>query len=168
MITIIDQLDSSLFTIINPSNFSPDIKLVSKKQIGQTIKNESINKGALRVLDVGGGTGGRIPNLLKSEDNFSVLEIDSSFAGPGVIIGDACNCPQVGKNSFDIVISVNLLEHVFEPWSALKEMTRIVKDQGIIAIMRPFLGGIIHFQMIFIDSHLNALNTYSKETSHAK
>ena len=46
--------------------------------------------------------------------------------------------PQVDSDSFDIVFSMNLLEHVESPWSAAKEMVRIVKPGGMLIQIVPF------------------------------
>ena len=42
-------------------------------------------------------------------------------------------------NSFDIVIIKDVLEHISEPWLAFKEISRVLKDGGMLLVTVPFL-----------------------------
>lgn len=44
---------------------------------------------------------------------------------------DACNLGKYMDNSFDLVFSHQILEHINRPWVAAKEMTRVLKRGGI-------------------------------------
>ena len=48
-----------------------------------------------------------------------------------MIYGDICDCPQIPDESYDIVFSTSVFEHIKEPWKAAKECVRITKKGGI-------------------------------------
>ena len=54
------------------------------------------------------------------------------------IVGDAMN-PPFPDNTFDTVVSTQMLEHVERPWIVVHEMGRILKPGGICIITAPFL-----------------------------
>ena len=61
-------------------------------------------------------------------------------AGPGVdLVADAHNMHIVASNSVDMVICVNVLEHVRYPQKVMKEIFRILKPGGIIYVNVPFI-----------------------------
>ena len=123
----------------NLDDFSEDIHLVHKDQIYTLIQEYCHKTNApLNILDAGGGSGGRISDFIKNKDRLNVLEIDKDFKGLNFIYGDICNCPQIESNSFDIVTSFNLLEHVYEPWKAISEIVRVTKKNGLVCLMAPF------------------------------
>lgn len=50
---------------------------------------------------------------------------------PNTIIGDITNVHHIADNSFDIVFSSDVFEHIDRPWLAAKEISRILKPGGI-------------------------------------
>jgi SAM-dependent methyltransferase len=48
-----------------------------------------------------------------------------------VLCGDISSCPEIPSGGFDAIISVDLLEHVREPWLAAKEITRLLRPGGV-------------------------------------
>ncbi len=59
--------------------------------------------------------------------------------GPSIdVVGDACN-PPFPDNTFDTVISTQMLEHVERPWVVVHEIQRILKPGGICIITAPFI-----------------------------
>jgi ubiquinone/menaquinone biosynthesis C-methylase UbiE len=89
--------------------------------------------------------------------NWDVSRID--------IVSDILNIP-VDDQSFDIVLCTEVLEHVPDPISALKEMTRILRNGGTLIVTSPFCS-LTHFapyhycdgfNKYFYEFHLNDLN----------
>lgn len=69
------------------------------------------------------------------------LEYDLNFVhsqDPHSLFGDICNCPEIAKDSFDVIYIVNVLEHVKEPFKAAEECIRICKPNGVILVGAPF------------------------------
>lgn len=48
------------------------------------------------------------------------------------IVSDISNCKEIADNSFDFVFSMDLFEHLKQPWLAAKEIGRITKPGGIV------------------------------------
>jgi len=94
--------------------------------------SEFIPKGS-KVLDIGCGDGARLGELRdKGFDAFG-CEINKSWVGNFVDYGDAENLPY-DDNSFDVVLSIDVLEHLKNPVLALKEMFRVCKNRAFIII----------------------------------
>lgn len=92
-----------------------------------------MNNKHTSILDVGGGGGGVLGFIDSSKYSICVLDIDKkAFSNTNsdlnAIIADACNIP-FKDNSFDIVTSVDSLEHVPDPLKPdyLNELKRVAK-----------------------------------------
>jgi ubiquinone/menaquinone biosynthesis C-methylase UbiE len=87
------------------------------------------------LLDIGGGTGNFATAL--AEEGFRVVLCDYSpemarrasakLRGSAVLVADAPHLP-VGDASFDCAISVNVLGHVADWHSMLREARRVIRD----------------------------------------
>ena len=47
-----------------------------------------------------------------------------------VVVADITSCPELESGSFDAVFSIDVLEHVREPWLAAAEIVRLLKPGG--------------------------------------
>lgn len=104
----------------------PSPTLVVVDQVQRTLAQLP---GDAKILDVGSG-GRRIAP--------SVVTVDG-LAGPGVdIVGDIHALP-IGDNEYDCVFCTGTLEHVADPWQAVKELYRVTRPGGIIHIDVPFI-----------------------------
>lgn len=90
-----------------------------------------------KTLDLGAGTAkysGFIKQKAKEYVTFDAV------AGKNIdIVGDVLNLP-IGNETFDTVISTQVLEHVEKPWIMVKEIRRILKEGGICILTAPFLS----------------------------
>lgn len=50
----------------------------------------------------------------------------------GIIEADICGCPEIADDSYDVVFSFDVLEHVERPWNAARECVRITRPGGLI------------------------------------
>ncbi len=48
------------------------------------------------------------------------------------------------KNKFDVIICYHILEHIIEDEKAMKELERVLKEDGVILIQTPFKNGDIY------------------------
>ena len=95
-----------------------------------------------RILDLGSATGGN--SIVLRELGFKVTGIElSDFGyqtqmakGLDVIQADACKIP-FSDNTFDVVICLDLLEHIEHDSVAISEVVRVVKEDGKILISVP-------------------------------
>jgi len=106
----------------------PTPTVVPGNEIANTLRRLPPNA---RILDVGAG-GRRIA------DGITTLD---AAPGPGVdVVGDIHDLP-LETDSFDCVLCTGTLEHVRDPWRAVRELFRVLKPGGIVHIDVPFIQG---------------------------
>jgi SAM-dependent methyltransferase len=102
------------------------------------------------VLDVGGGT--FVATAIEEGvpfDRWTVVE-PSAADLPSVAdsrvrtrVGDGCAL-DIPDGSFDTVLSIQVLEHVFEPVRMIEELYRVTKPGGTLVVMAPQTANIHH------------------------
>lgn len=119
--------------------FSPHLRLIDKSSVQEFItqyRQTHQTNGALHFLDVGGRHGEY--RKFAEGYTYSILEIDLNATSPEIKHGDICSCPQIPSNTYDVVFSNNVFEHLQEPWNAALESVRICKPGGLLICMAPF------------------------------
>ncbi|MCQ9378577.1 bifunctional 2-polyprenyl-6-hydroxyphenol methylase/3-demethylubiquinol 3-O-methyltransferase UbiG [Methyloversatilis sp. XJ19-49] len=120
------------FKVLNEGAYSPHVDMVGRDAAFRFIR-EAAAPGK-SFLDVGGRKGER--RALAEGYEYRVMDIDPGWSD--AIVGDICSCAHVSTDSFDIVFSMNLLEHVADPWAAASEMVRIARPGGLVVQIVPF------------------------------
>lgn len=95
---------------------------------------KGIFKNSDKILDVGCGEN---PYYHKSMSP-KIVCLDLEHSKKAHIIGDAMNLP-IKKEKFDGVISVNSLYYCDNPSIAIKEFSRVLKKNGKLVLMMPFI-----------------------------
>src|SRR4051812_26985446 len=108
--------------------YLPGPTVVPKQQIPRTL--ELLSPGA-KICDVGAG-GRRITPDVVTVDFVEALGVD--------VVGDIHALP-IADASFDCVFCTGTLEHVRDPATAVHEIRRILKPDGIVHIDVPFMQG---------------------------
>jgi ubiquinone/menaquinone biosynthesis C-methylase UbiE len=86
------------------------------------------------ILDVGCGNGKRVEILRVYGYNAIGCEINKSRVDNDLIVfGDIRNLP-FEDDSFDVVVSIDVLEHSSDPLKALSELRRVAKKKFIVDI----------------------------------
>lgn len=99
-------------------------------------------KGKPKILDVGGPTY-KFFDAIGFEADFYWLNIGLRYIhkkkrrGFPAVNANACKMP-FQDESFDIVFSHNVFEHINEPWMAAEECVRVCKKGGLILISTAF------------------------------
>jgi SAM-dependent methyltransferase len=106
----------------------PGPTVVPRQQIARTL--DLLPPGA-RVLDVGAG-GRRISPSVVTLDAVAAPEVD--------IVGNIHRMP-IADGCFDCVVCTGTLEHVRDPWQAVREIDRVLKPGGLAHIDVPFIQG---------------------------
>lgn len=114
---------------------APNLHETALQLLNQTGINHSI-----KILDAGCGEGAFIKKLLEKKYNVSACDIHpENFRLQGI------KCKKVdlnGKlpyvnNEFDVIISLETIEHLEDPWNMIREIYRILKPGGFTLISTP-------------------------------
>lgn len=81
------------------------------------------------VLEI--GAEGRSRSSLFDRSRFTYTNTDLR-AGPGVLVADITHCPQIADNSYDVIVSFDVFQHIDRPWLAASEITRILRPGGLV------------------------------------
>jgi len=96
-----------------------------------------LDQQGLRVLDIAPeahvGAAGAFPQSF-----VDTLDIDNKSGATCIADLCLCNCKSVPGGTYDLIICTEVLEHTRYPWKALKEIHRLLKPGGIVAITTPF------------------------------
>lgn len=120
-------------TPIHPQCFAYRCERRRRKQVGQIAKGN--------LLDIGCGQ-----QLLRNYLNPSTTYFSLDFPETGItlynakpsVFGDAESLPFKNK-TFDTVILLEVLEHLPDPASAILEVKRVLKKDGVLILSTPFL-----------------------------
>ena len=83
----------------------------------------------MTMLDVGKGMRDKFKNL-KSE---KITTIDVNDFGDPDIIYDICSDPDENLvEKFDKIICLAVLEHVYDPFAAVKNIRKMLKENGVL------------------------------------
>jgi SAM-dependent methyltransferase len=88
-----------------------------------------------RLLDVGCGRKPYQNSYFACASSYTGVDLQTETSKPD-IVGSALNLP-VADQSFDTVVSTELLEHVPDPARALREMHRALKPGGHLILSTP-------------------------------
>ena len=95
----------------------------------------------LKILDIGSLDVNGSYYELFNNDNWSYKGLDLE---PGknvdIVIKDIYNWTEIDSDSIDIVISGQAFEHIEYPWQTMKEIYRILKNNGLCCIIAPSEG----------------------------
>ncbi|MGH1398892.1 MAG: class I SAM-dependent methyltransferase [Alphaproteobacteria bacterium] len=84
------------------------------------------------------GAGGAINKTLK-DNGLNITQIDIDPARNPDIVGDICDLKTIKDDSIDAAFVMEVLEHVKDPFAAMKELKRIVKPGGQLILSTPFI-----------------------------
>jgi SAM-dependent methyltransferase len=93
-----------------------------------------------KILDFGGGRNSNYRDRMQEWTagcTYETANIDRAIE-PTYLIEPGQPLP-VESNTFDIVITLNTLEHIFEVQQALQELLRVLKPEGELVATVPFL-----------------------------
>jgi len=98
----------------------------------------------LRVLDVGGGTGWLLSQVRGVSDRVAEtheVDIDETAREAAEAAGHVFHAKRVeefgSSEKFDLILLLNLIEHVADPAAVLGSMTRLLSPDGMLLIKTP-------------------------------
>lgn len=99
---------------------------------------EVLPRGTGWALDLGGSNGALREAVVARGYRYVNLDICSAAPGEPDVLGDAHRLP-FADNRFEVVLSKDTLEHFREPWTAVREVLRVLEPGGRFFIVVPFL-----------------------------
>lgn len=121
---------------------------VVRRQVGGVLSGLSgaLRERALRILDVGSAAveGVNPYRGIFDRGSWSYVGVDIA-AGPNVdvVLENPYDWHEIQDQSFDVVISHEAFEHIEFMWISILEVARVLKTNGLVAIVAP-ARGIIH------------------------
>jgi len=112
-------------------------------QIDQLIKKIEIKENS-KILDYGCAKGSAMQHLVNRELNLNVFlyDVSEQYKPYWKTITKEENCftyqiPSIYENSFDIITSFFVLEHVLDPLDIFKHCHQLLKDDGVFYFIVP-------------------------------
>jgi SAM-dependent methyltransferase len=148
------------------------VKKMSRRNLYKLFKNslhQLKSKKTLRILNI--GSGGPIQGIIESSFSEKITNIDiDSFRNPDFVM-DVTKL-EFENNSFDLVVMMEVLEHVKEPHIAISEIYRVLAHNGKLILSTPFILGIhdephdfYRFTKYGLEYLLNDFNIEIEETN---
>jgi SAM-dependent methyltransferase len=120
-----------------PSEFDNETFELARNHVNQFIKRtaEKISKEGLNLLEVGPQKRSEVQSSFK-KCNIKTLDIVNDY-NPD-LIGDLTKYNEhISDSSFDIISCLEVLEHTVNPFKAIEELRRILKDDGFLLLSAP-------------------------------
>ena len=152
-----DQFDHIVVENVKEQyGFDLDLLRGKDRQIISTLKEYGIKDK--KCLDIGPGTG-RFVQFLKSENANLICAADIStealkccekYIDESQKIDIEHESLQFNDNSFDVIISFEVLEHLREPDNYISEIIRVAKDGSLVLVSLPNITSLIsRIRMLF-------------------
>jgi SAM-dependent methyltransferase len=101
---------------------------------------------SLRTLEIGAGTGTHV--AFESTGEYVALEASGDLAaqiprrdGLSVVVADCEKRLPWDDDSFDRVLAIHVLEHLYNLPAALEEVARVLRPNGVFCVVIPCEGG---------------------------
>ena len=122
----------------DPPRFTKRQTRASEAHLQHPIRTKRVGKAIRACVEEAGITEGRILEIGGRSNpyrelfsNFDYVHLDLEQTGEDVIVADITQCPDIPSESFDVILSVDVFEHINRPWKAAEEITRLLKPGGL-------------------------------------
>ncbi|PCI21442.1 MAG: hypothetical protein COB62_03655 [Piscirickettsiaceae bacterium] len=173
----VDTLSPSNMSASHRAGFSPTTNRESKaKKILKVLDEARGEKTAnLSILDIGTGNG-EISSFIGKTNNVSSVDICDTRQSTDNFTFYLCNeSLPFQSESFDIVISNHVIEHVHDPKLHISEIKRVLKKNGLLYLATPnrLWPFEVHYKLFFLHylppqlfiKSLKTLNLYKEDVT---
>jgi SAM-dependent methyltransferase len=120
-----------------PSQFDNDTFHLGREHLNNFLQNTSkklpIKSG--KLLEIGCQDK---PGVRDNFNSFSIDTFDIVDTYNPTIVGDITKFNEsISESSYDLIACLEVLEHTLDPFSAIKELRRILKDGGYLMVSAP-------------------------------
>lgn len=130
---------AGLKKIINKLIPSINANFISQELLIQFSDIINSNSKKKTILIIGGSVSGiGMDNFLSLNKSHNIIISDVSLGGDVNMICD-CHSLPLKNNSIDVVIIQAVLEHVLDPYLCVSELTRVLKEGGLVLSEVPFI-----------------------------
>lgn len=149
----IKEVDETNLSVIYPVNYYSFLKkspglLFKFKNIWETKFYKPILKKikspVISVLDIGGGVGDVLDVLKKADKRISyteIVDIDKEAKNTATKKGHIYTLSTIEKyetnKKFDVILLLNIIEHVADPFFIINKASEMLSEEGIIIIKTP-------------------------------
>ena len=125
------------------------------------------------ILDFGSGEGVTSDHFAKNNKVVAIEPWDEMLKDAWTdyeykqIIGDVKSLSQFPDNSFDVIICHNVLEYIDDKEEVIKELSRVLKPEGFISIVKHNRNGRIMQMAVLLDDFAKANDLLDKKNSSA-
>ena len=115
------------------------LEVLANRWRSAPVRDDRINAHLKGFVERAGITGGRVleiggrmyPRGHVFGPSFSYVNLDLEHSDENTVVGDITDCPQIADASYDVVLSVDVFEHIDRPWLAAAEISRILAPGGL-------------------------------------
>lgn len=139
------------------------------EMINEAVYTSPYNQQKHRILDIGCGNGSLTNFIL--QQGYEVVGIEESESGIKLASDNYPDCQFIQgsiydlpykklEEKFDIVISLEVIEHLFYPKELVRAAKKILKPNGILIITTPYHGYLKNLMLAVtgkMDKHFTAL-----------
>ena len=147
----------------NDYNESENLHRKNAKSLIKII-NKTINIKGKKILDIGCASGFYLDEFRKKGCDVCGIEVSSyayKYAKEKMnlnVINSEFKPDLFSENYFDIVLLLGTIEHLIDPKSILSQISKIMKDEGLLVITTIDINGLIPIYMLKPPEHLFYFN----------
>jgi len=132
---------------IKSNNYEYEVDISSDTVAANVVRLVGKNK---RVLDIGCGSGSCTKVLAQHgckviglECNPESIKKVTPYCVKAIQVDlNSCEWPSVlnGEKNFDVVVAADVLEHLYDPWTTLRQIVSLINPNGHFVISLPHIG----------------------------